>query len=88
MPEPLDDTPPPEELEMATEESLGHPLAGNPAERIEAIKKRIAHLEDQRRRNNNTEEPLKTALLRRTDSDLAEARQQLAEWEKQHEERN
>ena len=88
MPEPLDDTPPAEELEMATEELLGRPLAGNPSERIQAIQKRIVYLQDQRRRTENTEEPGRSKLLGRIDADLAEARQQLAEWQKQHQERN
>jgi hypothetical protein len=79
---------PPEEIEIGAEELLGHPISGNPAERIEALQKRIAYLEDQRRRGEHTDEPLKSALLQRTDSDLAEARQQLKEWQAQHEGRN
>jgi len=78
----------PEEAEMRLEGLLGHPLAGNAAQRIEAMKKRIAYLEDQRRCSEHTDEPLKTALFRRIDADLAEARQQLKEWQAQHQGRN
>ena len=33
---------PPEEIEIGVEEVLGRPISGNPAERIEAMEKRIA----------------------------------------------
>ncbi len=79
---------PPEEVEVGAEELLGHLISGNPTERIEALQKRIAYLEDQRRRCEHTDEPLKNVLLLRTDADLAEARQQLKEWQAQHEGRN
>ena len=89
---PLDDNDqsvsPPEEIEIGIEEALGHPMSGNPAERIEALQKRIAYLEGQRRCGEHADEPLRTALLHRTDADLAEARQQLKEWQTQHEGRN
>jgi hypothetical protein len=68
---------PTEEIEIAVEEFTGRPMPGNPAERIDALQKRIAYLEEQRRRSLNADEPLRTALLRRTDADLAEAHRQL-----------
>jgi hypothetical protein len=79
---------PPEEVEILMEGVLGRPLSGNPAERIVALQKRIAYLDNQRRCSEHADEPLKTALLRRTDADLAEARQQLKEWQAQHQARN
>jgi hypothetical protein len=92
MTDPLDSndqfTSPREEIEIRIEGALGHPISGNPAERIEAIEKRIAYLEDQRRCAEHTDEPLRTPLLRRTDADLAEARQQLKEWMAQNKGRN
>jgi hypothetical protein len=86
---PLDGyTTPPEEVEIRSEKILGHPLAGKPAERIEAMEKRIAYLEDQRRCSEHTDEPLRSALFRTIEADLAEARQQLKEWQAQQQGRN
>lgn len=83
-----ENTSPPEELEIAVEKALGRPFSGNLAERIQALEKRIAYLNDQRRRSEHTGEPLRTALLRCTDADLTEAKQQLKEWQTQQEGRN
>ena len=92
MTDPLDgndqSTSPLEEIEIRIEGTLGHPMSGNPAERIEAIEKRIAYLEDQRRCSEHADDPLRSALIRRTDADLAEARQQLKEWQTRHQGRN
>jgi len=92
MPDPLHEhgssASPQEEVEIRLEEALGHPLKGNPSERIKAIRKRISYLQDQRLRSDQVDEPLRTALLKRTDADLAEARQQLREWQTQLENRN
>ena len=79
---------PQEEVEIQLEEALGHPLSGNPAQRIKALRKRVTYLEDQRLRSEQVDEPLRTALLKRTDADLAEAKQQLREWQTQFEGRN
>ncbi len=85
-----DDWPPPpkEEVELAEERRLGRPLAGNPAERIGALEKRIVYLADQRRRSELTDEPLKGALIRLTERELAEARRQLRDWRILHDGRN
>jgi hypothetical protein len=88
MPQDDEDMPPPEELEMAVEEFFGRPMSGNPAERVEAIQKRILYREEQRRCSAQGDEPLRKALLQRIDDDLAEARKQLKEWQSQHEDRN
>jgi hypothetical protein len=87
MDEPLDDTPPPEELEMAVEESLGRPLAGNPADRMEALQKRIAYLQKQRKQLLSGTD-LSDDALDGNAKDLAEAQRQLKEWKAQHEGRN
>ena len=87
--DPLDDTPPEEELDMAVEEAIGRPLAGNPAERIDALQKRIQYLLTAIE-NLTVQEPSEfgqaaTASYRR---DLIEARRQLAEYQHQNEARN
>ena len=57
---PDDDFPPPQsELEIVLEELKGRPLSGNPEERIVALQKRIAYLEDEAARLDEPE------LLRR-----------------------
>jgi hypothetical protein len=77
-----EDTPPPEEIEMGVEDALGHAFPGTPAQRVEAIKKRISYLEQQKRvaADAGSEAAYNT--------DLAEARQQLVEWQKQKEGQN
>ena len=84
--------PPPEDIEMAVEEALGHPLPGNPAERIAAMKKRITYLVDQRRgvieACEEDPEADYDSLLQRNAAELAEARHQLQEWQLQEKGRN
>jgi hypothetical protein len=80
----IDDNAPPEELEMATEEMTGHPFPGKPDERIEAIKKRIAYLENQKSAAEERMDRSFESLAK----DLAEARKQLSEWQAQHKGRN
>jgi hypothetical protein len=83
--DPLEDDipdPPEEELEMAAEEILGHATPGNPAERIEALKKRIAYLQNQLRELDDAGGASKVA------QDLTEARRQLAEFQRLDQGRN
>jgi len=80
--------PPPEELEMACEEMTGQPFAGPPEERVRALEKRIAYLQDQLTKSEATDEPLRSGLIRLTNADLLEARRQLADWKCQHDGRN
>jgi hypothetical protein len=85
---------PEEEMEMELEQTHGHPLAGNPAERIVALTKRIAYLEDQLKRamgidaTPGEDDLVKNAVITRTKADLTEAKRQLTEWQTQHEGRN
>jgi hypothetical protein len=71
-----EETPPPEEIEMGVEDALGHAFPGTPAQRVEAIKKRIKYLEQQMRGAADADS---VAAYK---TDLAEARQQLVEWQK------
>jgi hypothetical protein len=83
-----DSEPPAEELEMAIEELQGgKPLAGaGPAERIEALTKRIAYLEQERidLLKINADEP----TLSRNAREHAAAVQQLKDWQTLHQGRN
>jgi hypothetical protein len=88
MPDPKDDdTPPPEELEMAVEEQVGHAMPGIPAERIDALTKRIEYINQQiviaAGMTNRQDDELK-----RLNNELAAAKQQLEHWKIQHEGRN
>ena len=83
----LDDTPPDEELEMAAEELLGRPTAGNPVDRLAAIQKRIVYLQEQRKRLLSGDDVSEDALIA-NGRDLAEAHRQIKEWKAQYEGRN
>jgi hypothetical protein len=58
---------------MGVEEPLGHPFPGDPAERIETLKKRIAYLQ-------TTGQEAEGEILASINHDLAEAHQQFVEW--------
>jgi len=94
MSDPLDDTPPPEESEMAVQESLGRPLAGNPAERAEALSKRILYLENilerylTRLEGQSEWSQADRDTIESLRRDLEEAVHQFREWQTQHEARN
>ena len=92
MTEPLDDTPPPEELEMAVEEMMGRPFPGKPEERIDAIKKRIAYLHglllEITGRNPHAMSKIDSEMYSKTLEELANAKLQLQDWQAQHEGRN
>jgi len=83
----LDDTPPEEELEMVVEELTGRSIPGTPAERIEALTKRVVYLQNQLKE-------LDAAGVReftgvgKVAKDLADAQRQLKGLKAQHEGRN
>jgi hypothetical protein len=83
-----DDDIPPEELDMAVEEALGHPPPGTPAERIEALKRRIAYLQEQLAAFQEQTDPDAELAAGKVAHDLINARRQLAEWEHQQGARN
>ena len=83
----LDDTPPEEELEMAVEELTGRPIPGTPAERIEALTKRVVYLQNQLRELDAAGAREFTGA-NKVAKDLAGAQRQLKEWKAQHEGRN
>jgi hypothetical protein len=87
MTDPLDDAPPPEELEMAVEEMTGKPFPGKPEERIEALQKRIDYLRSQLDELSRAG-AREFAAASKITQDLAEARRQLSEFQAQHEGRN
>lgn len=66
--------PPEEDLEIGYEEVTGKPFPGNPAERVVALTKRVAYLEDQLRGLAGEDGSEKVA------QDLADARKQLIYW--------
>jgi hypothetical protein len=80
-----DDIPdiPPEELDMVVEEALGHPPAGPPAERIEALQKRVAYLKQQLAAIEDLPDADAVQYLNGIVRDLKDARRQLAEQEHQ-----
>ena len=91
--------PPEEELEMAVEEATGKDTPGSPAERIEALKKRIAYLEQQLAaliHHADVNPVNQGAILDQADigaishvqKDLTNARSQLIYWRALHEGRN
>jgi hypothetical protein len=88
---PEDDIPdiPEEEMEMELEQTHGRPLAGNPAERIAVLTKRIKYLEDLLK-SALLEEPSlhEQAMINGINIDLTEARRQLKEWQSKHDGRN
>ena len=77
-----DDTPPEEELEMAAEELTGQPTLGTPADRIEALEKRIVYLQNQLKALDEVGEREVTGGFK-VAKDLAEARVQLSHWQAQ-----
>ena len=82
-----DDTIPPEELEMVLEEFTGKDTQGEPADRIKAIKGRIAYLKSQMAALDDAgarDGVLASAIAK----DLADAWQQLARLQANHEGRN
>lgn len=86
---PDESEPSPEDLEMAVEELTGKPTAGNPAERIEALKKRIIFLEAERRTALDRPDDVDRAeWLAANQQDLDNARRQLADFKAQHDGRN
>jgi hypothetical protein len=85
MIDPADEAPPEDvnaEAEMGAEEFLGRPLAGNPAERMAAIKDRISYLEAM------IAAAADDAIRQSYQKDLREAEEQLKEWQAQHKGRN
>ena len=70
---------------MAAEELTGRPTPGLPADRIDALTKRIAYLERQKASFLQQESQDGLDAITR---DLAEARRQLLEWQHQNENRN
>lgn len=78
-----------QELEMAVEEVTGKPFPGEPEDRLEALKKRVRHLESEVNlltRGDLT--PYDEDELKRLRDELDEAKKQQAEWQAQHESRN
>jgi hypothetical protein len=94
LPNDDEDQIPPEELEMAVEEATGKPVAGDPEDRLKAIEKRVAYLQQQCQDVLNSQadgklsEATSQALLDETRRDLNEAKRQLTAWRAQHQGRN
>ena len=82
--------PPKHDIEMGAEELLGHPIPGPAAERLAAIRARIASLQAQKVRLLKicTNSPGDQVLLKSLNQDLAEAKKQEREWQHQLDARN
>jgi hypothetical protein len=83
-----DDTPPPEEIELAVEDSIDHPLKGQgAAERLEGINKRIAYLSFEIQKVTSRR-PVNIEEFERLTQELDMAIIQRKGWKAQHQGRN
>jgi hypothetical protein len=90
MSEPL---PFPNEYEMAMEDFLGHPLPGNPQERLHALRRRLEYLKGAKLKclalmEDGNDYDQATKLLTEVNADIAEAKKQIGEWQAQYQGRN